>query len=224
MKLPIGQILAGNALNIISKWPNKCIDVVLTDPPYGIEGGKGGQLQKRRKADYDGRWEDTPKYIKEVCVPIIEQCLRIAKTVVFTPGSRCLCSYPQPAEVGGFFSPASDRIGKFGFQTCHPIFYYGYYKNRGKGAIATGIVIKSIAEKTGHPCTKPLREWKWLLRRCSEPGNIILDPFCGSGTTLVAAEMLGLKWIGIDISERYCQIARERVARAKQNPGFKIIV
>jgi DNA modification methylase len=41
--------------------------------------------------------------------------------------------------------------------------------------------------------------------------DIILDPFNGSGTTCLAAEMLGRKWIGIDISENYCKVARQRI-------------
>lgn len=191
--------------------PDKSVDLVLTDPPYGVEGGHGGQLRDYKKADYTGDWMDTPEYITKHCVPAIKECFRIAKTVVVTPGTRCLCSYPQPDEVGCFFSPASSRIGLFGFQTCHPIFYYGYYKNRGKGALPTGMILTEAAPKVGHPCPKPLRAWKWLLERCSEPGWIVLDPFLGSGTTAVAAKQLGRKYIGIEINPDYCKIAENRL-------------
>jgi len=51
----------------------------------------------------------------------------------------------------------------------------------------------------------------WILERYSNPGDLILDPFCGSGTTCVAAKMLGRRYIGIDISEEYCKIARQRL-------------
>jgi site-specific DNA-methyltransferase (adenine-specific) len=47
----------------------------------------------------------------------------------------------------------------------------------------------------------------------SNEGDLVLDPMCGSGTTCVAAELTNRKWIGIDISEKYCQIARERIVR-----------
>ena len=50
-----------------------------------------------------------------------------------------------------------------------------------------------------------------LIEENSKPGDLILDPFCGSGTTCVAAKKLGRRYIGIDISEEYCQIARERL-------------
>ena len=66
-------------------------------------------------------------------------------------------------------------------------------------------------ENRQHPTQKPLGVMKWILERYSEPGQLIVDPFCGSGTTCVAAKMLGRRYIGIDISEEYCQIAKDRL-------------
>ena len=188
-------------------------DVVLTDPPYGVEGGHGGQLRDYQKANYTGEWEDTPEYIKTVCVPVIQKCLEHAKTVAMTPGTRCCCSYPQPDEVGCFYAPASSRIGKFGFQNCHPIFFYGYYKQRGKGALHTVYQMCEAAEDWGHPCPKPIKAWTWLADRVSWDGCTILDPFMGSGTTGVAALKLGRRFIGIEIEDKYFRIACERIKR-----------
>ena len=224
----VNKIIHGDCLEVMRDWPDKCVDLVLTDFPYGVEGGHGGQLKDYRKADYDGLWKDTPEYVKQKCVPTVLLSIKLANTVVFTPGTRCCNSYPQPSEVGCFFSPASSRIGLFGFQTCHPIFYYGYYKNRGKGALATGIVMNESVEKLGHPCPKPIKAWSWLLERCSKPNDLVLDPMCGSGTTCVAAKMLGRRFIGIDISEEYCELSRMRLQGLKtgisvtqQKQGFK---
>jgi site-specific DNA-methyltransferase (adenine-specific) len=190
------------------------VDAVVTDPPYGIEGGHGGQLHDARKADYDGDWNDNRDYIETVCVPSIETCITIADTVALTPGTRCLCSYPQPSDVGCFFSPATVRCGPFGFSSCTPIFYYGRYKNAGKGRIATGIVLTEAAEDNGHPCPKPLRAWSWLVERCTEPFALVLDPFMGSGTTGVACVRLGRKFIGIEIEPKYFDIAVRRIEAA----------
>ena len=52
---------------------------------------------------------------------------------------------------------------------------------------------------------------EWLVGLFSNPGDLIIDPFCGSGTTCVAAKMLGRNYIGIDISPDYCEIARQRL-------------
>lgn len=60
-----------------------------------------------------------------------------------------------------------------------------------------------------HPTQKPVPLIESIL--ASNVGDIVLDPFCGSGTTLVAAERLGRKWIGIDLEESYVHIANGRV-------------
>ena len=62
-----------------------------------------------------------------------------------------------------------------------------------------------------HPTQKPLDVIKRMILNSSDKGEIILDPFLGSGTTAVAAKQLGRKFIGIEISEKYCQIARDRL-------------
>jgi site-specific DNA-methyltransferase (adenine-specific) len=64
-----------------------------------------------------------------------------------------------------------------------------------------------------HPCQKPGEIMTWIVGVASDPGDTILDPFMGSGTTLVAAKQLGRKAIGIEIEERYCEISARRLAQ-----------
>jgi DNA modification methylase len=66
-----------------------------------------------------------------------------------------------------------------------------------------------------HPCPKAVEEMEWMLEVLTEPGQLILDCCCGSGTTLVAAKKLGRRWIGCDLSRRYCQIAMWRLAAVR---------
>jgi len=63
----------------------------------------------------------------------------------------------------------------------------------------------------GHPTQKPLELVEILVRYLSKEGQVILDPFCGSGTTLVAAQKLGRKWIGIEKEEKYVEMAKQRI-------------
>ncbi|MDE2106820.1 MAG: site-specific DNA-methyltransferase, partial [Patescibacteria group bacterium] len=65
-----------------------------------------------------------------------------------------------------------------------------------------------------HPTQKPLELLRWLLGYSCQPGGTVLDPFMGSGTTLVAAKQLGRRAIGIEIEERYCDIAVERLRQS----------
>jgi DNA modification methylase len=62
-----------------------------------------------------------------------------------------------------------------------------------------------------HPTQKPVRLMEWILKNYSESTDLILDPFLGSGTTAVAAKQLGRKFIGIEISQKYCDIAVQRL-------------
>ncbi len=68
-----------------------------------------------------------------------------------------------------------------------------------------------------HPCPRPLEQIKHLVKWFTLPGFSILDPFMGSGTTLVAAKNLGRRAIGIEIEERYCEIAAKRLSQQVLN-------
>ncbi|MBM3149630.1 MAG: site-specific DNA-methyltransferase [Chloroflexi bacterium] len=68
-----------------------------------------------------------------------------------------------------------------------------------------------------HATVKPTHLMSWLIRLVSKEGDTVLDPFTGSGTTLVAARNLGRKAVGIEISEKYCEIA---VKRLNENPDL----
>lgn len=211
--LPINSIVCGNALDVLRQWPDGVADLVLMDPPWGVAGGKGGDSQKYRKAFYGAHFSDDEAYIDSVVIPVVHECLRIADRVVVTPGKTWMMKYPTPADIGCFWTPASVTHGSWGFSTFSPILYYGHDQRQGRCAWPSGRAVTEAAEKNGHPCPKPLGAWMWLLSKCSiHTSDLIVDPFCGSGTTCVAAKMLGRRYIGIDINEEYCAIARERLA------------
>jgi DNA methylase len=62
-----------------------------------------------------------------------------------------------------------------------------------------------------HPCVKPLPLMRWLVRLVTPPGGTVLDPFCGSGSTLVAAAMEGFRAVGIEADEKWCRGSAQRV-------------
>ena len=67
-------------------------------------------------------------------------------------------------------------------------------------------------EHIEHPCPRPLGQVRYILDAATCDGDLILDPFAGSGTTLVAAHQLGRRYIGIEIDPHYCEIARKRLS------------
>jgi site-specific DNA-methyltransferase (adenine-specific) len=62
-----------------------------------------------------------------------------------------------------------------------------------------------------HPTQKPLALLEYLIKTYTNEGDLVLDFTCGSGTTLVVCEKLNRKWIGIEINEEYCEIAKQRI-------------
>ena len=70
-----------------------------------------------------------------------------------------------------------------------------------------------------HPCPQPCEELQFLVEALTQPSQIVLDCCCGLGSTLVAAESLGRKWIGCDLSRTYCQISMKRLAAVAKMPS-----
>jgi site-specific DNA-methyltransferase (adenine-specific) len=198
------------------------VDAVVTDPPYGVEL-KGKRAKERgggqtfREGGYESM-NDSPSYIASVCVPAIEQCISIAPRVALTPGIRCMWKYPNPSDVGCFYSAAGTGVGRWGFVCSQPILYYGScpYLAKGMGSRpnSCGQTYPNDANEIDHPCAKPIRMWQWLVNRASLEGMTVLDPFMGSGTTGVACERLGRRFIGIEKEPKYFAIACRRITEA----------
>ncbi len=192
-------IYHGDCREILPTLPN--VDLVLTDPPYGVGLAYAS-------------FEDSTEAIRLIVADILPVLCSCAKRVALTPGVKNMFLYPQPNHVGSFSYPAGAGLNSWCFTCWQPIFFYGKDPYGGKGSMPDSFVSGEAAEKNGHPCPKPIGQWKWLLKRASLDGECVLDPFMGSGTTLVAAKDLGRQAIGIEIEERYCEIAAKRLAQS----------
>jgi site-specific DNA-methyltransferase (adenine-specific) len=73
-------------------------------------------------------------------------------------------------------------------------------------------VCGTFKERTGHPCQMPEAVLERIIRTSSNPGDLVLDPFAGSGTTLAVAKRLGRRYLGVELSADYAERARERLA------------
>ena len=201
-------IYHGDCREILPTLPK--VDLVLTDPPYGIGGA---DTAKNHYASFS----DDPKHVTELVRDVIDHFR--GHRLVMTPGQSQMFKYPEPDAIGAFYYPAGTGSCSWGFVGWQPIFYYGKdpYLANGKGRAANSYSSTEQSEQWGHPCIKQIKAWKWLTNRCSMAGEAILDPFMGSGTTLKAAKDLGRQAIGIEIEEKYCEIAAKRLSQEVLN-------
>jgi DNA modification methylase len=76
-------------------------------------------------------------------------------------------------------------------------------------------VCGTFKERTGHPCQMPEAVLERIIAVSSDPGDLVLDPFAGSGTTLAAAKRLGRRYLGIELSEEYAERVRQRLSETR---------
>ena len=181
-------------------------NLLLTDPPYGIGAaragyyGEGGLASQR---DYGDRpWDDSP-----VDHEVILEAIRMCSHAIVWGGhhyllgtARCFLVWDKEIEDSLDYSQAElawtnlDRAVRL-------------VRHQWKGFIRVG------KEPRYHPTQKPLSVLKWAIKQAPETCESILDPFMGSGTTLRAAKDLGRRAVGIEIEERYCEIAAKRMSQ-----------
>ena len=106
----------------------------------------------------------------------------------------------------------------------HHLFNYELMKevNGGKQMkdVWTGSLTKSTEKKEGkHPTQKPEYLLERIVLASTAEGMLVMDPFCGSGTTGVAAKRLGRKFIGLEMREEYLEISRRRLEKTDATPG-----
>ena len=196
-------IYNGDCLDVMKTFPDKSFDLVLTDPPYGVEFG------------YDSI-EDTKEELKILVERFMPEALRVGKRVLVTCGNGNQHLYPEPTWTLAWVITAGAGQNKWGFTSWQPILAYGKdpYRENNMGARPDIIVKNETSKDYGHPCSKPIEFWKELTARGSVlESDTILDPFMGSGTTLVAAKQLNRNAVGIEISEDYCNLAKQRLAQ-----------
>jgi hypothetical protein len=198
----VARVLAGKAA------------LCLTDPPYGIGGTESA------KNDYT-EYVDTRENLIRLIGGFMPLAQTVAPVVVLTPGNVNQRLYPEPTWTMAWFTPAGVGSGPRGFCCWQPILCFGKdpMLSRGKGRHPDAIVHTESAEKNGHPCAKPINFWCWLVERTSRIGDLIYEPFSGSGTTIVAAEMTARTCHAIEVSDAYCDVAVKRWSKFTGRTG-----
>ncbi len=207
-------LFCGDARDVLSADIPSPLHAVVTDPPYGVELGTKKQRGKK-PAGYMG-FDDSPEYVRDVVVPIISAYIGRVRSAAVMPGIFNMWHYPQPQDVGDWFNPAGNGVGRWGFQCVNPILFYGKDPRQGLGiSPSSPVKVGGKRDKSiDHPCPKPLGIMKWLVNKASLEGETVCDPFMGSGTTGVACHLMGRRFIGVELNRRYFDEACVRMERA----------
>jgi len=213
----INQIICGDCLEIMKNIPDKSIDLVLTDPPYFLPA----KHYETRKT-FSRSFSDLV-LVESFFSLVFNEIDRILKPdgmfYIFCDGQ----SYPLFYYYGYFITKTTrpliwDKKVSFNgyyWRHQHELILFGVRPEKHKIPTGKGDIIRFSAvpiEERKHPAEKPIELIKELLS-ISKENDLILDPFLGSGTTAVACKELGRRFIGIEISEKYCEIARKRLSQ-----------
>jgi len=204
------QVIHGDCNAVLQTLPSESADFVLTDPPYFV-----------RYKDRSGRSianDDDPQSVLRA----FDEIYRILK-----PDTFCISFYGWTA-VAAFF----EAWRRAGFTAVgHIVWHKGYSSHRGflnARHEQAYVLVKGRPAKPAQPLDD-VRPWEYsgnvthptekavsvllpLIRSFSRPGDLVLDPFSGSGSTLVAAALSGRRYLGIDLEAKYVEHARRRLA------------
>lgn len=214
----INKIIQGDCLEIMKSIPDQSIDLVLTDPPYKLSQEYGTAIES-----------DNLIAVASILkvLPEIGRVLKDGRFAVIFYDNRILPLLFEGLKGSGLvykrqiflYRRWGNAHKNFAWMSCtDPVILL--VKGSGKPFFPSikpkykhDCYIKAHPEKesTGHPAQKPREITDDIIKGLSNINDIILDPFLGSGTTIIAAQELGRRWIGIEISEKYCEISRKRL-------------
>ena len=229
VKIGDATLYHGDCLEILMSISEGSIEAIITDPPFSsgarTDAGKSSRGAMTRGSKWAGNWFSHDNMatfgflylMRLVGVVLLRVCAANSNAHFFTDWRM----YPNlygALESSGWVVKNLVVWDKnhFGmgtnYRNQHELIIYAekgqfQFMNRGVGNIITS---PRVAPEN-HPTEKPVELLHTIIQ--AVPGDLILDPFMGSGTTLRAAKDLGRKAIGIEIEERYCEIAANRMAQ-----------
>ena len=228
------KLYKGDCLEVMDKLIEEGVkvDAIITDPPYNISRDNNFKTMGRAGIDF-GEWDkdfDLTGWIK-YCEPLLKK----GGNIVIFNSWKNMSYIVESLEKNGFEikdlirwkkTNAMPRNRDRRFITDYEVAVWAVKKggrwtfNRLSDTyeipeILGGLTPKSEKVNGGHPTQKPVYVMKWLLERLTNEGDLILDPFMGSGSTGVACMNLNRKFIGIELDEKYFNIAKERMENIK---------
>ncbi|KKK44679.1 hypothetical protein LCGC14_3166720 [marine sediment metagenome] len=241
MSLPVNEIICGDCLEVMRDWPDKCVDLVLTDLPYGTTSNKWDsvipfaplwteylRICKPRAAFiftasqpftsllissqsdlFRHEWIWIKNRGSNFANTVREPMKEHESVLVFSRG-KWVYNKQMQARTGSGNARAKYNVA-FRSQSENYRAFIGREKTNLSKLRVPSSWQKFNTEVGLHPTQKPLSLGEYFIQNYSDKEHLILDNACGSATFCKAAQNLGRNYIGIDISSRYCQIARQRL-------------
>jgi DNA modification methylase len=200
-------IYHGDCREVLPTLADESIDLVLTDPPYGIshpcdyaDRGRAVLAQAKNYPQVHGDDEPfDPRWL-----------LELGKAHILF-GANYFANLLPP--IPGWLVWDKLRPDELDQATCE-LAWTDCVKGVRRFRYLWHGMLRDGDDELRHPTQKPVALMQWCMGlRWTKDFQNILDPFCGSGTTLVAAKLLGRKAIGCEIEERYCEIAAKRLSQ-----------
>lgn len=231
-KIGDATLYLGDCLEILPML--EVVDAAVTDPPYELSSSGPGSSHFGMSLDKF----DTKEYknivngvdYAELFVAIEKKCQPM--------NAFCFCSNKQISKLMRLHemlgrsttlliwhktnaAPFANGVWRGDIEYCVHVREKGAVFN-GNAEEKTKVASHPIVQDAAHPTVKPLPIISKYIKICSNPGQTILDPYMGVGTTGVACAKLGRKFIGIEIDEKYFNIACERIRKAYDQPDLFI--
>ena len=198
------SVVEGDCLELIKQIPDGAVDAVITDPPYGMKWG--GRITRGP----NGTGKRTPSRHYGVTIVGDDKAfdplpfLHFPKVILW--GFQHYPERLKPGTLLVWLKRYDDGFGSFLSDG------EAAWMNTGCGLyVMRDVSLQGDSNNRLHPTEKPVKIMQWCIEKAGFPMTI-LDPFCGSGTTLVAAKKLARHFLGFEIMPEYCAIARHRLA------------
>lgn len=227
----LDKIIQEDCFQLMKGIPDNTIDLILTDPPYGINYKLG--ISKNKSRHFDEIKNDAPgdidfKLFFQECHRILKPkgCFYMFGRFDFLSRISAELQQSELRFMHDFLwlkgDMASGNIGIFGVthelllgfskgipRKSEVLIVDGNEKKRTKASYYGKL---SKKEYYGHPTQKPVGLCSYIIENRTKEGEIVLDPFAGSGSTCVAAKIVNRRYIGMELDKKYADITRKRLA------------
>lgn len=224
MEKYLNKIINGDCLSRLKDLPDKCIDLILTDPPYGMSYQSAWRTATPQfeKIEQDDDVDWFPEFIAEAY-----RVLKDDSHIYIFCNDYAISEFRKMMDKVGFIPKrtlvwvknnhtSGDLEGDYGNKT-----EFVLYAQKGRkelnGKRETNVLMFDRVATLKHPTEKPVDLCQFLIQKSSSHGDIVLDPFAGSGTTCRAAMDLHRQFIGIELNPDYCKIAENRLRQQVLN-------